>query len=98
MGKTTVALKVVRRFSSQKVMDQFEDEMSIMSQVYHHNIVRVHGILTEGIAAKCRFRVYSIILCIVAGPNSPALVMEFLPHGDLKTFLTVSMTILFTLR
>ena len=38
----------------------------------------------------------SIILCIVAGPNSPALVMEFLPHGDLKTFLTVSMTILFT--
>jgi hypothetical protein len=69
IGKTTVALKIVRRFSSQMVMDQFEDEMSIMSQVYHHNIVRVHGILREG-------------------PNSPALVMEFLPHGDLKNFLT----------
>ena len=48
MGKTTVALKIVSRFSSQKVTDQFENEMSIMSQVCHPNIVKVHGILREG--------------------------------------------------
>ena len=49
MGKTTVALKIVNRFSSQKIMDQFEKEMSIMSQVCHHNIVEIYGILREGI-------------------------------------------------
>ena len=48
MGKTTVALKIINRFSSQDVMDQFEDEMSIMSQFYHRNIVKVFGILREG--------------------------------------------------
>ena len=49
MGKITVAIKIIKRFSSQKVMDQFEKEMSIMSQVCHTNIVQVHGILREGI-------------------------------------------------
>ena len=48
MGNTTVALKIIKRFSSKKVMDQFENEMSIMTNVSHHNIVRIHGILREG--------------------------------------------------
>ena len=49
MNDTTVAIKVIKRYSSQKVMDQFEKEMSIMSQVSHNNIVRLYGILSEGI-------------------------------------------------
>lgn len=47
--KTTVAIKIVKRYSSQKVMDEFEKEMSIMSQICHNNIVRLYGIITEGI-------------------------------------------------
>ena len=42
MGNTTVALKIIKRFSSKKVMDQFENEMSIMTNVSHHNIVRIN--------------------------------------------------------
>ena len=48
MSNKTVAVKIIKRFSSQKVMHQFENEMSIMSQVSHHNIVRIHGIIREG--------------------------------------------------
>ena len=49
MGSTTVAVKIIKRFSSQKVMNQFENEMTIMSQVSHPNIVRLHGIIRDGI-------------------------------------------------
>ena len=48
MNKSTVAVKVIKRYSSKRVKDQFENEMSIMSQVSHHNIIRLHGILREG--------------------------------------------------
>jgi hypothetical protein len=71
MNRCTVAVKVIKRYSSKRVKEQFENEMSIMSQVSHHNIVRLHGIIRDG-------------------PLSPALVMEFLRNGDLKTFLSVS--------
>jgi tRNA A-37 threonylcarbamoyl transferase component Bud32 len=68
MDNTTVAIKVIKRFSSVKVMSQFEREMTTMTQVSHHNLVKLHGIMREG-------------------PFSPALVMEYLPYGNLKTFL-----------
>ena len=51
LGKQIVALKVVGKYSSQEVMDQFENEMSTISQVCHPNIVQVYGILREGAAA-----------------------------------------------
>ena len=84
MNDTTVAIKVIKRYSSQKVMDQFEKEMSIMSQVSHNNIVRLYGILSEGIiTSECK---HSSII-IFTGPFSPAMIMEYLPHGNLKSFL-----------
>ena len=89
MGMTTVAVKVVKRYSSQKVMEQFENEMSIMSQVSHNNIVRLHGIISEGMWSTDY--IHSLQSLLVLGPFSPALVMEFLPYGDLKTFLKVRM-------
>ena len=48
MGMKTVAVKVVKQYSSQKAMTEFENEMGIMSQVSHNNIVRLHGIIREG--------------------------------------------------
>ena len=48
MGKTTVALKIIKKYASERVMEQFEREMSIMAQVTHNNIVTLHGIIREG--------------------------------------------------
>ena len=49
MGSTTVAVKIVKQYSSKKVMEEFEREMTIMSQVSHTNIVTLFGIIREGI-------------------------------------------------
>ena len=54
MNTFTVAVKVIKRYSSQQVKDQFENEMSIMSQVSHNNIVRLHGIIREGEAMMAK--------------------------------------------
>ena len=52
MNTSTVAVKVIKRYSSKRVKEQFENEMSIMTQVAHHNIVRLHGIVREGEARR----------------------------------------------
>ena len=59
MGRTTVAVKRVKKYTSRSAMDQFEREMSIMSQVSHTNIVTLFGIIREGlyIIVKTRKRV-----------------------------------------
>ena len=49
MGDTTVAIKLTKRYSSKKVMRDFQNEMNIMGQVSHNNIVRLYGIISEGI-------------------------------------------------
>ena len=49
MGRTTVTVKRVKQYTSRSVMDQFEREMSIMSQVSHTNIVTLFGIIREGL-------------------------------------------------
>ena len=122
MQKNTVAVKVTKKYSSEKAMRDFQNEMSIMSEVAHHNIVRLYGIISEGIwyiytvyhthlyavniysfqkgfihSPNAQFSVIfsfyplhtNIIHCIL-GRLSPALVMEYLPHGNLQTFLRVS--------
>ena len=48
MRSNIVAVKVTKRFSSEKVMRDFQNEMSIMSEVAHPNIVRLYGIIREG--------------------------------------------------
>ena len=49
MQATTVAVKVTKEYSSEKAMRDFQNEMSIMSEVAHSNIVRLYGIISEGI-------------------------------------------------
>jgi hypothetical protein len=68
MGMVTIAMKTMMQYTSHKMTDKFENEITIMSQVCHYNVVRLYGIIREG-------------------PFSPALVMEFLLYGDLKSFL-----------
>ena len=49
MGSIAVAVKIVKQYSSKKVIEEFEREMTIMSQVSHTNIVTLFGIIREGI-------------------------------------------------
>ena len=48
MRDMTVAIKVTKKYSD-KAMSDFQNEMSIMSEVSHHNIVRLYGIINEGV-------------------------------------------------
>ena len=48
MRDITVAIKVTKKFLSEKAMSDFKNEMSIMSEVSHNNIVRLYGIISEG--------------------------------------------------
>jgi serine/threonine protein kinase len=59
MNRCTVAVKVIKRYSSKRVKEQFENEMSIMSQVSHHNIVRLHGIIRDGETSRDNTQVYT---------------------------------------
>ena len=49
MRDTIVAIKVTKMYSSEKAMNDFQNEMSVMSEVSHNNIVRLYGIINEGV-------------------------------------------------
>ena len=49
MNDTIVAVKVTKKYSSEKAMSDFQNETSIVSQVSHNNIVRLYGIINEGV-------------------------------------------------
>ena len=44
-----VAIKTIRRYDSQKEMDDFMREMAVMSQLIHPNIIHLYGIVREGV-------------------------------------------------
>ena len=67
MGSTAVAVKIVKQYSSKKVMEQFEKEMSIMSQVSHTNIVTLFGIIREGIIHLVVHNSYHLYHCTLLG-------------------------------
>ena len=61
MNRSTVAVKVIKRYSSKRVKEQFENEMSTMSQVSHHNIVRLHGIIRDGETSRDNILTYILV-------------------------------------
>ena len=48
MQAITVAVKVTKKYSSEKAMRDFQNQISIMREVAHQNIVRLYGIISEG--------------------------------------------------
>ena len=42
-----VAIKTIRRYDSQKEMDNFVREMTVMSRLIHPNIIHLYGIVKE---------------------------------------------------
>ena len=59
MQKNTVAVKVTKKYSSEKAMSDFQNQMSIMMEVAHPNIVRLYGIISEGMYLH-KYYTYSI--------------------------------------
>ena len=49
MKGITVAVKVTKPYAAKQVIKDFLNEMNIMSQISHNNIVRLYGIINEGI-------------------------------------------------
>ena len=44
-----VAVKTIKKFKSEKETDDFLREMTVMSQMIHPNVVRLHGLVQQGI-------------------------------------------------
>ena len=49
----TVAVKVIKKYQSQKALDDFLKEMDIMSQFVHPNIIKLYGLVQQGIVSLC---------------------------------------------
>lgn len=83
-----VAVKTIKQYESEKEKDEFLREMNVMSKLMHPNIVRLFGLVQQGMYTtdKTEFLADKLI-CI----DEPWIVLEFLPHGDLKHFLMVSL-------
>ncbi len=44
-----VAVKTIKKYTDQKAHDDFLKEMGIMSQFVHPNIIKLYGIVQQGI-------------------------------------------------
>ena len=67
-------------------------EMARLSQLVHPNIVKMYGMVIQGMFGITKLQsVYHNSICFSSEGHFPAMVLEFLPCSDLKTFLTVSL-------
>ena len=62
-------------------------EMARLSQLVHPNIVKMYGIVIQGMCSIMKQQ--SVYNNFAIEGHFPAMVLEFLPCSDLKTFLTV---------
>ncbi len=95
-----VAVKSLRDCGSCTENDQknFEREMAISAdpQMKHPNIVQVYGIVKRGGRCRAIYIIYIHLLCMIfvliffSVYIENWIVMEYLPYGDLKSFLMVS--------
>ena len=47
-SRVTVAVKTIRRYTSEKERQDFMREMAIMAQMMHPNIIQLYGLVNEG--------------------------------------------------
>ena len=81
-----VAIKTIKQYESEKEKENFQKEMIVMSKLIHPNIVRLFGLVQQGTCTLKPINLNSQCHIII---DSPLIVLEYLPNGDLKSFLTV---------
>ena len=82
-----VAIKTIKICGSDKENENFMKEMSVMSTLLHPNIIRFFGLTRQGeTVSHCNVQLF-IETCQTI--DEPRIVLEYLPHGDLKSFLKV---------
>ena len=83
-----MAVKTIKKYELEKERAEFLHEQAIMSQLAHPNVVRLYGLVQQGMY---KARGNAATLMSFSYSESPWIVLEFLPNGDLKNFLIVSM-------
>lgn len=81
-----VAVKTIKSYESENERAEFLREQTVMSQMAHPNVVRLYGLVKQGI----EYSWSSINNHAYTCTESPWIVLELLPIGDLKHFLIVS--------
>ena len=89
MGQVGVAIKTVKGGVSETDRVKFLQEAAINGQFRHPNIVKLHGVVTVGEPVmKC------LLYCVLRNEKRNTcffmqlmIVLEYLPNGDLRTFL-----------
>ena len=85
-----VAIKTYKSIRNCTREASFMKEMARLSQLVHPNIVKMYGIVIEGLCSIMKQQsVYKNSICFAIEGHYPAMVLEFIPCSDLKTFLTV---------
>ena len=85
-GEVEVAVKILKEGSGEEDRVKFLQEAAIMGQFKHHNVVTMHGVVTDGEPVSIY---YVIIMLIMADifHDQILLVLELLMKGDLRNHL-----------
>ena len=81
-------VKTLKKIDDKKEQSDFLKEQSIMSELMHPNIVRFYGITNDG-KQNIHHKLSAVSFAIFNIVDIPSIVLEFLPNGDLQTFLKV---------
>ena len=95
-----VAVKVLNSGSSEGEKIRFLQEAAILGQFSHPNIVRLHGVVTVGEPVGCSSEYCMLVAGMESVPSDAdvyfllrichmqaAIVLEFMPKGDVKSYL-----------
>lgn len=57
----TVAIKTIKKYESEKEANDFFREMDIMSRLVHPNIIKLYGIVQQGVQKRKCYNTYDTL-------------------------------------
>lgn len=83
-----VAIKMVKNLEDEKDRSDFEREQIIMSKMAHPNIVPLYGLIQDEGSYDSYINTLTLKNYFIF-TDVPSIILEYLPNGDLKSFLRV---------